>query len=184
MTVSSARNRSNSAPATLSHDQSLINRRITEFKQNDRKRSKRPPQIRMSKPKIDDLTLRDNQDNAKTQPDLLHSTPVVKKAKIKSKSKSKKTPATPPFGIDGKVLRNAIARATGNCLKMDRHAAAIEKNFFQSFSNILEKCLAGHTDFSLQEYDTFVSAASALSAYLMPEEESMLEKLEKVSFIQ
>lgn len=54
----------------------------------------------------------------------------------------------------------------------------------ESFHDIVGKCLAGQQDFSPQEYSIFVTIWHCLSEYLMPDEESMLEKLEKASFVQ
>ena len=87
------------------------------------------------------------------------------------------------MGIDPKVIRRALDRSIQSILTKDRNAHSYNYQLFESFSGIVDKCLAGHQDLGVQEYSVFFAAATALSPYLMPEEEAMLDKLEKLSFV-
>lgn len=188
MKAAPTRNRANSSPARVTSDPSVVNIRIAEFVVNDLKRTTRTLRASAIRPSISTRNrtpsvngeVRHVRFDAGARTELPDTAPVVRKRS----SKLRMVPKVQPLGIDCKTLLEAIERAIGTFLKKDKRAEAVEPQVLESFHDIVGRCLAGHQDFSPREYGIFVTAWHCLSDYLMPGEESMLDKLEQASFVQ
>lgn len=168
--------------------EALVNRRLSAFILHDLERENRLEKVRNSSPKFLSSSsapsganaLGSSKEKPTTPGDLGHTAPTVRKAR----SKGKKLPVTQPLGIDGKTLRDAIDRAIRTYLAREMRAGSAVNDLFESFCDMVDLCLAGQQHFSARDYSIYTSAVETLSPYLTSDEEAILEKLEKSSFIQ
>jgi hypothetical protein len=117
--------------------------------------------------------------HAKTAVDEIHTAPQLRKAS----SKPKKPAVFSPLGVEPKTLRNAITRAINGFLQVDKRTNPFFHQLFESFYDIVNNGLAGYSSMGTKEYETFLCARGELSPYLIPDEEAMLDRLEKASFV-